>query len=600
MESGGIEDDDRAVAEYVRELELSHMISAQLRLGNFESDHATQTDITEVWELKELRNVIQTLTQALDTLRKEVVFQKNLLQAEHEQKIQAQATELHHRMNERLSDIEAVHKKKISTLRKSFQQQLADALAVIKSSYENYYNGISGAPQSHAETAANIAKLQTLQRMLDEKDLLIQSLEAQLLQSVDNEQPKQIIYESENDPEKERLLEENKEMRSDMDTLQDRVHQLETALKKKDKLIQSLDQDVGTMKVRMEEDQRTIEKLSLAQEQLKSELEKEKSASAASVSRSVLQESYSMVSGASQTIKNIPFLLPLVLEMFSRKGHNVTHILDECEGLSRFWGNVRKIVQALTDMDLGEDPLQQQREEMENVLKSKLKEREEEQAQLQQEHDAKVFAEVQRTKQQLMSEAEEVQKMKAEAEQLKRMKEKPKTPKLDFESMGTEKEKLQTQIKKLLTVREEDLRTIDRLQRELDRLNKTWEKKFEILKQSFHAIKDEMFLRQSLHRQAMSLPRVSVSYMTDGTLPNELPERNNFYLPSLPLPQIGAKVTSTMPMMGISDHCQDTSQHFYKDDELQVVSDTEDDFEGVPPLPPPPADLMKDNDGRRS
>ncbi|XP_040208448.1 uncharacterized protein C10orf67 homolog, mitochondrial [Rana temporaria] len=529
--TGGFDED--SVAAYVREIQLSHTISAQLRVGNFECDQATQTDVTEVWEIKELRNVIQTLTQSLEILKKEVVFQKTLLQGEYEQKIEAQALELSNRMTETIRDIEAVHKKKLFTLRKSFQQQLADALAVMRSSYENYYKGISGSQKGHETHEADSEKIQSLRRKLDEKDLLIQSLEAQILQLVENEEPKQIVYQSEDDPEKERLLEENKEMRREMDALQDKVLQLELVLKEKEKRIGSLDQDVGAMKVRMEEDQRTIEKLSSAQEQLKIELESEKSAAA--------------------TL------------------------------------------------------LHQQKEEMENALKSKLKEKEKECHQQKQElqgikekrvkQKEKLHDELQRHKEQLMLEAERANKLKEEAEQLKRINEKARTTKLDVENMNADKDKLQAQIKILLSVREEDLKTIDRLQRELDRLNKTWEKKFQILKQSFHAIKDEMFLRQTLHRQAINLHKVSVSYMTDGTLgplPPDLPVRNSFYPLSLPLPQIGAKSPSAMHMN--SDNQLDASeQEIYVENELQVVSDTDEDIEGVPPLPPPPSNMIRGN-----
>ncbi|XP_072269566.1 uncharacterized protein C10orf67 homolog, mitochondrial [Pyxicephalus adspersus] len=520
----GISWDEEAVAPYVREIQRSHTISAQLRVGNLESDHATQTDVTEVWEIKELRNVIQTLTQSLETLKKEIVIQKTLLQGEYEQKIEAHALELYNRMNHTIKDIETVHKKKIFTLRKSFQQQLSDALAVIRSSYETHYNGTSKTQKNHETHEADSAKIQALRRKLDEKDLLIQSLEAQIAQLEETEQPKQIIYQSEDDPEKERLLEENKEMRGEMDALQDKVLQLELVLKEKEKRIHSLDQDVGAMKVRMEEDQKTIEKLSLSQEQLKIELENEKSAAIAL--------------------------------------------------------------------------LQQQKEEMENVLKSKLKEKEKEQTRIQQEQEVKLRGELQRQKEQLMLETEKMNKLKEEAEQLRRINEKARTTKLDIENVNADKENLQAQIKKLLSVREEDLKTIERLQRELDRLNKTWEKKFEILKQSFHAIKDEMFLRQTLHRQAINLHKVSVSYMTDGSLgslPPDLPVRNNFNPLSMPLPQIGTKPRSSMHMNS-EDHLGSPEQDLYIENELQVVSDTDEDMEGVLPLPPPPSDMIKDNE----
>ncbi|XP_040290358.1 uncharacterized protein C10orf67 homolog, mitochondrial [Bufo bufo] len=511
----GSKEQDLAVRAYVQEIEFRQSISNQLRVGLYELDHSTQTDVSEVVEIKELTSVIQSLTQSLDTLKKEVILQKNLLQAEYEQKIEAQALELYNRMNDTVRDLEMVHKKKVSTLRKSFQQQLIDALAVIRSEYENHYSGNSELLKSK-DSQAGAAKIQELRRKIIEKDLLIQSLEAQISELVENESPKQIIYQSEDDPEKEKLLEENEELKEKTDALQDSVHQLEMVLKEKDQHIRSLDLDVGAMRVRMEEDQRAIEKLSSAQEELKVQLENEKSSAA--------------------------------------------------------------------------DLLHQQKEDMENLLKTKLVEKDKEQIQLQKENEEKALREIQRQKQELIF-AEE---------QLKKMREKLKTPKIDVNSMNADQERLQAQVKTLLSVKEEDARTIERLQRELERLNKTWEKKFDILKQSFHAIKDEMFLRQSLHRQAMNLHRVSVSYMADGTLgaaSTDLPVRNNFYLPSMPLPHIGAKPPTVMTRTEFPSNLMDASEpDMFPEDELQVVSDTEEDVGGVLPLPPPPPDRMKRNE----
>ncbi|XP_069585660.1 uncharacterized protein C10orf67 homolog, mitochondrial [Ranitomeya imitator] len=511
----GALDDDLSVEAYVREIEFRRAISNQLRVGLYESDRSTQTDESEVVEIKELTSVVQSLTQSLDTLKKDVVLQKNVLQMEYNQKIEAQALELYNRMNDTVRDLEMVHKKKVSTLRKSFQQQLIDALAVIRSKYEKHYNANSDLLKS-VDSQADSAKIQELRRKIIEKDLVIQSLEAQISEMVESEQPKQIIYQSEDDPEKEKLQEENKELKEKMDSLQGRVHQLETAIKEKDKHIQSLDLDVGAMRVRMEEDQRTIEKLSSVQEQLKAELELEKSAATTLI--------------------------------------------------------------------------QQQREDMENTLKAKLAEKDEEQAQRQKEKEEKTLLEIQRQKQELL----------LEEERLNKMKEKLKTPKVDINNVNADRDQLQAQIAKLLSVNGEDAKTIERLQKELERLNKTWEKKFDILKQSFHAIKDEMFLRQSLHRQAMNLHRVSVSYMADGALgaaATDLPIRNNFYLPSMPLPQIGEKPPAVMTRAEYPSNLMDASeQDIFTEDELQVVSDTEEDLEGILPLPPPPNDRTRENE----
>ncbi|CAH2282263.1 Hypothetical predicted protein [Pelobates cultripes] len=498
----------------VEELLWRPSISDLLRVGAFKRENATQTDVTEVLELKELTNVIQNVVKSMDDLKKDVILQKSILRAEHEQKIQAQAVELYGRMNDAVRDLEAVHKKKVSNLRRSFQMQLINALAVIKAKYEHNPSDSNGINSSHS---ASSVKIDALKKKLDEQETLIQSLNALILEMEENEQPKQIVFESEDDPEKERLLEENREMKEEVDALQGKIEQLENGLRQKEKHIQMLDLDVGSMKQKMEKDQKTIEKLSSEQDNLNSVLE-EKSAAIAQ--------------------------------------------------------------------------LQHQKEEAENIMKTKLTEKEREQTRIQQEHEArlrehgnKVQEDLQKQRQLLLLETEQLKKM--QKQQLI-----PKAPKADVANLSADKEQLLTQIKKLTFMNEDQEKSIERLRRELERVNKAWEKKFEILKHSFHAIKDEMFLRQSLHRQAMNLHRVSVSYMEDGRLvapTTRLPAKQNFCFPTLPLPQIGARPPSPMQMSHFTENYVGVQEEdLFTDNELQVVSDdTEGNLEGFPTFLPP-------------
>ncbi|KAM4687287.1 uncharacterized protein C10orf67 homolog, mitochondrial [Discoglossus pictus] len=505
-------------------ISLRPSISDQLRVGFYKADHAAQTDLSEALQLQELTNIIKTLVKSFDILKKDLVRQKQILQADYEQKIQAHAVKLYDRINDTVRDLEAVHKKKLSNLRSSYQQQLIDALAVIKEYYKNYYTKSPEISPPHGKHNISSVDIRTLLGVLNEKEILIKSLEAQILELQEQEPSKQIIYVSEDDPEKERIQEENKELKDEVETLQEKYRQLEDILIQKEKHIHSLDLDVGAMKTKMEKDQKTIEKLTSAQEQLKIEFENEKSASATMLQKQKEE-----------------------LEM----------------------GIKSKIQEK-------EIELQKQREELETGLRLTMQEKEREQARLQQEHEAKMLEEMERHKQLLMLEEQE-QKHVQQREIMA----------VNTEILSSDQENLLSQIKKLLAIKEEHEKTIQRLQRELERTNKTWEKKLEILKQSFHAIKDEMFLRQSLHRQAMNLHKVSVSYMTEGTFPLGLPQKSSFYLSTVPLPQIGARSPPPMNHL-ISTYTNEQEQNIFNDDELQVVSDVEVDLEDVPSLPPPP------------
>uniref|UniRef100_A0A803JTW2 Chromosome 10 open reading frame 67 n=1 Tax=Xenopus tropicalis TaxID=8364 RepID=A0A803JTW2_XENTR len=485
------------------EMLLRPSISDQLRVGFFGTDHATQTDVSEVLELKEVTGVMQSLVKSVDDLKKDIVYQKNLLQAEYKQKIEEQAVKLYEQMTCTVQDLEEVYKKKVSTLRKSYQQQLINSLAVIKANYEGSYTGGTALSGS-----ASSAKVQTLKKKLFEKDIVIQTLEARISELEQSDHPKQIIFEAEDDPEKKRLEEENKEMKGKIDELYENAQKLEDVLRQKEKQIRLLDLDVGSMKQKMEKDQQTIEKLSSAQEKLKIDLENEKATAA-------------------------------------------------------------KL-------------LNQQKDEMEMLLEAKLKEQEKQHEQMQQEYQSRILEE-QRQKLKHIREAESIKQKLQSA--------KPTSPQIKTPDVSRDTETLLAQIKKLAAVKEEQEKNIEGLRRELDRINRTWEKKFEILKQSFHAIKDEMFLRQSLHRQSLSLQKVSVSYMTNentGEIPSSAGPKNSFYFPANPLPQIGTK-TSPSRLTHMADSYADyQEQVMVTENELQVVSDDEEDLEDVHPLPPPP------------
>eukprot|EP00079_Xenopus_tropicalis_P026981 XP_012821096.1 PREDICTED: uncharacterized protein C10orf67 homolog, mitochondrial isoform X1 [Xenopus tropicalis] len=462
------------------EMLLRPSISDQLRVGFFGTDHATQTDVSEVLELKEVTGVMQSLVKSVDDLKKDIVYQKNLLQAEYKQKIEEQAVKLYEQMTCTVQDLEEVYKKKVSTLRKSYQQQLINSLAVIKANYEGSYTGGTALSGS-----ASSAKVQTLKKKLFEKDIVIQTLEARISELEQSDHLKQIIFEAEDDPEKKRLEEENKEMKGKIDELYENAQKLEDVLRQKEKQIRLLDLDVGSMKQKMEKDQQTIEKLSSAQEKLKIDLENEKATAA---------------------------------KLLNQQKDEMEMLLE-------------------AKLKEQEKQFNQQKQEIEGIMKTRLKEKEKEHEQMQQEYQSRILEE-QRQKLKHIREAESIKQKLQSA--------KPTSPQIKTPDVSRDTETLLAQIKKLAAVKEEQEKNIEGLRRELDRINRTWEKKFEILKQSFHAIKDEMFLRQSLHRQSLSLQKVSVSYMTNentGEIPSSAGPKNSFYFPANPLPQIGTKTS---------------------------------------------------------
>ncbi|XP_078143717.1 uncharacterized protein C10orf67 homolog, mitochondrial [Centroberyx gerrardi] len=160
-------------------------------------------------------------------------------------------------------------------------------------------------------------------------------------------------------------------------------------------------------------------------------------------------------------------------------------------------------------------------------------------------------------------------------------------------------EELKEQISSLKKVNIAHKIQIQRLQMQLSHSSKVWEKKFHIMRQSFYAIKDEMYLRQTLQRQAASLQVASVSYTMDTPLSpfnnGPKPPYNSIktHLPSIRLPRIAGRNLSpdnrlTDPS-GTEDLCY-TEPGLLGSDEDE---DADDEYPGVLPLPRPPTHVRQ-------
>uniref|UniRef100_A0A7M4EP05 DUF4709 domain-containing protein n=1 Tax=Crocodylus porosus TaxID=8502 RepID=A0A7M4EP05_CROPO len=118
-----------------------------------------------------------------------------------------------------------------------------------------------------------------------------------------------------------------------------------------------------------------------------------------------------------------------------------------------------------------------------------------------------------------------------------------KTPSEKIIEKGDEKRALLAEIEKLRKSEGRERQHIESLKKEVEQVNRSWAKKFEILKKSLHAIKNEMFLRQSLQRQSASFNHATVSQTVAVPLCIETGssemkmDRGGLYVPSH-LPQI--------------------------------------------------------------
>ncbi|KAL3831869.1 hypothetical protein ACJMK2_023566 [Sinanodonta woodiana] len=152
------------------------------------------------------------------------------------------------------------------------------------------------------------------------------------------------------------------------------------------------------------------------------------------------------------------------------------------------------------------DDLERQKAEFDRVMQEQIRKAKEESLSAAQ-REAQTMKETERDKYRLL-----MDQKKLLEEQL--VKEKAKNNAKSKEDMDADK---------FRKVEERMKDEIQRLKREVERVNKTWEKKFAILQQSLHALKDESYLRQTLQRQSAALHHAAVSYSVDtpaGIIPS--------------------------------------------------------------------------------
>merc|ERR1719239_945102 len=423
------------------------------KMGFFSLDRASQTETTEIVDLKEMTEVLQILLQDVANLRRDINFTKHVMQADHDSKLQEKSLELYCRINERVVELEKMHQDRVNSLRKAFRQQLADAIARLSVHFSKNLQSkiVRERTKQKSELSDKDEKFKEMQATIVRNEGVIQMLKTQLQQ----QQMKQLEAEEERFMERRFVMEESSprvdsalqdELNQAMEDLQEANHKLE----KKDKKIKRIEEALD-----IKED----ENLTLNKEidSLKEQIERS----------------------------------DIMVEQLKHE-HN-----EMMEAAAKEKMNTKK-------------QLGNQKEEMKKMMDEQLR-------QARDEAEEKAKEEAQRL---ASSESSKTTQMKAQIAELEKKLAKEKERK---SSLATAQEASNKNSKES----EDKLRAeISRLQAEVEKAHRTWEKKFAILQQSMHALKDESYLRQTLQRQAAQLHHAAVSYshdMPSGVMPTKAP-----------------------------------------------------------------------------
>ncbi|KAM5339590.1 uncharacterized protein C10orf67 homolog, mitochondrial isoform 1-T1 [Glossophaga mutica] len=441
-------------------------ISDDLKVGFFSTDHATQTDSSEILPLKELSSSTQTLMQIIKSLQVDFGFLKQLLQLKFEDRLKEESFSLFTVLHDRIVMIEKHYQQNEDNIRKCYNQQLADAIAIIRGMYREFFEVEEEVASVHDSAAA---KITILFKKLKEKEELIKELREELekCEEFGFQKAETLAIQSsfaKSTPEKENL-----EFKVENERLLQVISALEEEIQLSLQENSALEDEIISLKEKADKDNRTIRKLIDGRDKLRLELDAEKSLvqeminkhaeememrrKLESLSAKVPPENVDPMSARSADEKKaavLPSSSPPKIP--SRRG---TILRPRSVSVSSVHAKTKRV----------KIPMES----------------------LKQEHPV--------VRSETPSETHEIKMVKIE------------------EFKAEEKRVLEKQIEILKASLENEKKKSERYKRGSERMSKIWEKKFLTLRNSFHALKNEMFTRHTLFRQFAVLADTSFNYV---------------------------------------------------------------------------------------
>lgn len=145
-------------------LALQPTLADRRRVGYFKVDQTTQTEESDIVELKRVTGTIGTLMEDIERLRQDLSYTQHIAKRDYENQIDIRALELYAHANERIKELEKIHAEKIETIRKSYRSQLSNAISKIAGEYKVYYEEILQGRTGHHDTRIRELK-QTVERL---------------------------------------------------------------------------------------------------------------------------------------------------------------------------------------------------------------------------------------------------------------------------------------------------------------------------------------------------------------------------------------------------------------------------------------------------
>ncbi|XP_068715634.1 uncharacterized protein C10orf67, mitochondrial-like isoform X2 [Montipora foliosa] len=448
-------------------------LADQVRVGFFSQDRSAQTNISEIAQLKEMTEVLQNLVSDIETLKRSLHYAKHVLQADYENKLEERALDLYCRVNDRILELEKQHEERVNVIRRSYRQQLADAITQIANQHETFY-----AKKSKQDKASFSEKLKKVQdddedkrRAQMQQDSIIEMMRMQMKDA--QERADTALEEALQRPESVSSVSTNPEiyeLREEVEKLENKLDAMMNQLEDKENENRRLVADIDDLNDQLNGERGQIRQLKKDLSDALLTVEQERNNFKAELQRQKLQLQSEMDAKIQETKKNLMAASRKQVEELQRshdKKIKEQQLLEEKRRQMESQEKESSIPASSTTGSALTQPI--------NVIRSSL------------------------------SDKRPVYGSDSLAPRLYQMV-KPQVKESENIDM----------LKKLQKLEKKQKAEIERLKKELERVNRTWEIKVNVLKQTLHALKDESFLRTSLQRQAARLQQAAVMYASDG------------------------------------------------------------------------------------
>ncbi|XP_032741066.1 uncharacterized protein C10orf67 homolog, mitochondrial [Rattus rattus] len=458
-------------------------ISDELKVGYFTSDHATQTDCSEVFPLQDLIQSTEKLMRTITSLQVDFGFLKDLVQLKFEERLKEESWKIVGILCDKMLELKKHYQQGEDIMRKSFQQQLCDAIAVIRGMYQNFFE-LEG-EKAALQDAANV-KMGVLSKKMREKEEVIRSLRNELelyeefgFKKVDSKESSSLRTTSEKE-----LI----DCRAENERLMQIITVLEEESQGAMKENALLEDEIMYLKEISEQDQRTIQKLMDSRDRLRYELDCEKLAIQEMINRQKedieIKKKYASIATriggkrgtfakgressvylTRQAREGSQFVRPpgtsfSVSPKTKKKASKKSPVVTFAPSATT---PTTTTVMAPSSSDIFTSLLAKPSDKRVAFLVPNMVPED-------------LFMRYQMIKEE-------------------------------------EKKILESQISLLKSALEEEEKKIERFKKDTDHSSKNWEKKFLILRNSFHVLKNEMFTRQALYRQCAVTADSSFNYV---------------------------------------------------------------------------------------